>query len=693
MTHSSSNTFPLSTLTLLISAALVAPSAMAEAEQEDGVVVWGAKVSSSSEFLSDEDISVRQADHMSDLLRDIPGVDVGGTHSVNQRIVIRGLHEKDLDIRLDGASQYAYMFHHVGNLTLNPDIIKAVDIQVGANSVTYGGVGGAVHFETKDAQDMLFGGERWGSRVFLGAGSNDFKQASLTSYGMLTDNIDAMLYLYQIERENFKDGAGVETAGAAGDLQNMLFKLGWEPNDYSRFQISYDTYSDEGDYSPRPDMNGEINGWMTQGILVPTTYDRETVTLSYKLDLGDKILLNASIYRNEMKLERDESVYTNVQAIGPDGKPAFRPIEDDKGNVIGQRPVYVWPGNRWSVNWAENRNLGGSVRAQSVLASGSLEHTFTYGLDYNEQRSRNSFGTRGVTEEAISTALYLEDKIRVGDRVTVTPGIRFENFDRKAKTGTTDYSGFTYGLAADVQVTDHWSSFISHRTLFNAPKLIESFIDYQETSRIAEGTKEEGGYNNQIGVRYKRTIEDQSLSFSFTAFETKIEDRISESWDNGGYLYKNGNDVEYTGFEAAFFYGYQDLNARVSYSQTDNKDVVSGLPVVKNRRSSDIGDTISVNLDYHWFDYGVTTGWGAQFVQEEDNVLPGNAPKPSYDVHNVYVQWMPTNADGLQLTFGIDNVFDESYTAHASRDGLARGRTSDDFEPGRNVKLSMAYQF
>ncbi|MCZ8499894.1 hypothetical protein O9929_26515 [Vibrio lentus] len=36
-------------------------------------------------------MSLKQADHMSDLLREIPGVDVGGTHSVNQRITIRGL--------------------------------------------------------------------------------------------------------------------------------------------------------------------------------------------------------------------------------------------------------------------------------------------------------------------------------------------------------------------------------------------------------------------------------------------------------------------------------------------------------------------------------------------------------------------------------------------------------------------------
>ena len=42
-------------------------------------MLWGTIVSSSSESMDTDDMLLKQADHMSDLLRDIPGIDVGGT--------------------------------------------------------------------------------------------------------------------------------------------------------------------------------------------------------------------------------------------------------------------------------------------------------------------------------------------------------------------------------------------------------------------------------------------------------------------------------------------------------------------------------------------------------------------------------------------------------------------------------------
>ncbi|MEF1340623.1 TonB-dependent siderophore receptor, partial [Vibrio rotiferianus] len=72
----------LSSLCLAVSMALAHPVlAQGQDSHFEEVVVWGTKVSSNTESMFADDMSLKQADHMSDLLREIPGVDVGGTHS------------------------------------------------------------------------------------------------------------------------------------------------------------------------------------------------------------------------------------------------------------------------------------------------------------------------------------------------------------------------------------------------------------------------------------------------------------------------------------------------------------------------------------------------------------------------------------------------------------------------------------
>jgi len=104
-----------------------------ESTQLDEVNVWETQVVSSSLNLGKDTIETKQADHLSDLLRDLPGVDVGGSHSMNNKIVIRGVKDEDLDVKIDGAKQPSVdMFHHQSTLKLNPDILKKVNIEVGA---------------------------------------------------------------------------------------------------------------------------------------------------------------------------------------------------------------------------------------------------------------------------------------------------------------------------------------------------------------------------------------------------------------------------------------------------------------------------------------------------------------------------------------------------------------------------------
>ncbi|MGC9422428.1 MULTISPECIES: TonB-dependent siderophore receptor [Vibrio] len=653
-----------SALWLAITAA-ISTHALAQQEtapDQNNIVVWGTKVSSSSESLTTDDLSLKQADHMSDLLRDIPGVDVGGTHSVNQRINIRGLGETDLDIRLDGASQHANMFHHVGNLTLNPDILKSANVQVGNNSVTQSGLGGAVYFETKNAKDLLVGSETFGTRVFGGYSSNNSRQGSVTVYGQLNQTIDALIYVQGISRGDFKEGDGQKTFGVEGDTYNVLAKIGFEPSDGHRFQLAYDAYRDEGDYRPRADMAGSANEGLSQNRLIPTHYDRDTITGSYELKTAQH-QGKVTLYSSQTKIDRDESVMAGA-----------------------------WPSNRVSRNTATNRNVGINALFQSDYQLANLRNQITYGMDYIDQTSKASYGnTSFMKESTISTAAFAENKLYATEAWSLTGGLRFDDFQRKAVTGKKDFDRLTWSLGTEWDVNSNWTLFANARSLFKGPELLETFVRYQDITYLADNIKAETGLNTQGGVRFDKQFGEHFIGTNLTLFKTKINDHIRT--DNN-YLISNVGDVEVKGFELSTTYTYQALSTKLAYARSDTKDLTNGGPLLNaDDTSADMGDSIALTLSYQADSIDTLFGWNSIIVLDEDNVVQGSAKKEGYDVHNLYAQWTPYTVPNLVLTFGIDNVFDETYTSHASRLGAARGFTLDDKEPGRSYKLSAAYQF
>ena len=68
-------------------------------------VISGVEVTSSSGGYGVDDIkiSTRNAGLAKDVMRDIPGVYVGGTNGMNQKIYIRGVSDRGLNITVDGA--------------------------------------------------------------------------------------------------------------------------------------------------------------------------------------------------------------------------------------------------------------------------------------------------------------------------------------------------------------------------------------------------------------------------------------------------------------------------------------------------------------------------------------------------------------------------------------------------------------
>lgn len=66
----------------------------------------------------------------------------------------------------------------------------------------------------------------------------------------------------------------------------------------------------------------------------------------------------------------------------------------------------------------------------------------------------------------------------------------------------------------------------------------------------------------------------------------------------------------------------------------------------------------------------------------------GSTHKESYAVSNAYISWSPSQVKGLEVTFGVDNIFNKAY-----KDQSTQYYDAVDLDPGRNYKLSLSYKF
>lgn len=692
-------TVALALSTLFSTAIVRADNTNQETEEVEVIEVWNTQVKTSSLYLRGEDIASKQADHISDLLRTIPGVDVGGAHSLNQRITIRSMDDKDLKITIDGASQNTYMYHHMGNLQIHADILKSVDIEIGANSVINGGLGGAVRFETKEAKDLLKEGQDFGSRIQAGYGDNSGSSFSLTGYGQLNESLDFLAYVNKVNRDNFEVGGGEikdengqviagtdgTVRGIEGELTDALFKVGYDFADSHRIAVSFETYKDEGDYSYRPDMGLAtdivIGNAMNSPLVWPTEFTRDTLTLSYVGNFGETTEVRASLFNNESELVRDE------RAWGTDSAYA--------GFVTGNAT-----------------NEGFNVIAETEFELSNMEHEFTYGLDYLNYTTKyelapayvdNAGKTSG--EESTAIAFFIQDKITVTDSFFLTPGVRYDSNDLDSVMVNKKYSDVLFALAGEYFVNQDLVVRLSSTQVFKSPEIAEVFVGAGLRSVENNDIKAETGLNSELAVAYQTELNnDLTLVTGFTLFKSEIDDYIydyaTDDWkpDNIGTMAIEGAEV-YFGIES------NNLAANVSYSDAESElDATTGYEKFEGARlDRQQGDTISANVNYNLEQYNLVFNWEVMNVDSVDNALDIDGAsldksKDGFTIHNISAVWKPESFEDITVVVGADNLFDEYYASQSSRTGVSVhprfGKLQlTDYEPGRNIKATVSYSF
>lgn len=650
-------------VSLMIAIALSANS-YASNDADETVLVVGSQLKNS---ISEEEIELKQADHLADLLRDKAGVDVGGTHQTVQRINIRGLEDEKLDITIDGAKQGGRAFHHYGSIIVNPEMLKSADIQVGNNSVTQSGIGGGVAFETKDAADLLKPGQTIGAQVLAGTATNNYDSYSAAVYGKLGSSFDALAYYSGRSTGNTEYPSGKKEEGGEGQLNNILIKAGWDISDTNRLELSYDNYDDSGDYPEKPEF-GQSNSYSrgTEDV----EHKRETLTLNHEVSFANTDA-KSTIYANKVTHKQD----SGADNVAGDWVPS-----DATGvtETYGAKTLFI--------------------THDSLLGLNSI---YRYGGEYSDMENyRENFAEEVVVKKtpvhtSKELAVFVEAEIEALNGLYLTPGVRYTNYNINMYNKEDSFNETVFALAGKYEINRNWTTQVSAAQFSNGPELDDSFSSRSETKSF--NLKPETGINYELSLNYKNT-ELQAVdrfAVDLTIFETHIDDYYSL-----GEL-SNDGDVKINGFEASMKADKGIYFATLSYAHSDSEYVSSNNDdvIVGSSLENQVGDSVALSLGLTSEETGLSVLWTSLVTFDLDAKTNSDRDKKGYDVHNINLQWTPKSMQDLTITAGIENIFNKEYVSHASvvfeEEGFDRPGSSfaSDYEPGVNYKIQAAYKF
>lgn len=184
---------------------------------DDHIEVFGHKLSilnrdvaSSISSITDETIQRNQESELSQVLRELPGIELNGSVSpLSSQPSIRGLYGERIHISIDNVkrktdSDGTSNIATINSLSLDPSQVKQVHILRGADSLTVGSgaIGGSIRLVTKDASDYLSNKNGFGGRAQVLHQSVSDSNSISTSLFNLNDISDMVL---NVSKVSFSD--------------------------------------------------------------------------------------------------------------------------------------------------------------------------------------------------------------------------------------------------------------------------------------------------------------------------------------------------------------------------------------------------------------------------------------------------------------------------------------------------------
>lgn len=641
----------------------------------DDVVVVGAPTDLA---LNREQIERTQANDLGDLFRATPSVAVGGSIGIAQKIYVRGLEDSLLNVTVDGAPQRGTLFHHIGRVSLEPELLETVDVQTGAGEATagFGAIGGAIRFRTRNPIDMLEGDRNFGAMARVGWFSNDGEKYSLTGYGRLFGDFGLLASYVRVDRDAFEDGDGNEIRGSAAQQELFFIKAGGELGGGHRLSISHEQRDEEGEFGQRPNWPVQ-----TGDRLFPGDARRRTTTANYGFDFSPTLSLEATAYDTETRFTQNRY-------------------------------------DRWGLYEAVIGSTGADVRVNALWG----DHDIVAGVEHRSDKVVSQYLTPPSTgrfqESGELFGLYLQDHWRPTDALLVSAGVRYDSYEMSLDTygGGTDSDGVSFNLGAEYELTPELTLNAGWAQAFRGKEIGDGFTLEKSFGlpSLSPTLEPERVENIEVGLSWAR----DGFSASVAAFDMTIDDVVLDQLgrlrttppSQEATYYENVGEFRSKGFELKAGYQGDGWGVDAFYNHYDsrlNGNRIEGYEHIALGNS--LGD--SWNVTGRW-DATPNLDFQASLTRVEDlndievlyrevqlGFINGTrfVDKPGYTLVDLFGRWRPFEDDRVEVLAAVYNLFDEQYRAHASVADysaipgyeIVRGAP----EPGRNVRLTLAFRY
>ena len=471
----------------------------------------------------------------SDLLRDMPGVELSDAGPFRTRPVIRGMFGSRVLILVDGEpinNTRESTFSGAELALLDVDQAERVEVVQGPGSVLYGSdaLGGVINIITRKPASTGSGPLGLNGKAELRYSTIDEQRRARLDLGGKVGAFDFLLGGGFREASDYRSPDGAVVNSGLGLADDVNFKSDYRFLGKHRLGIDAIRFRAKDIGYP-----GTPSAEMPK--LFFPFHDRDKIALEYEVkDLSSHLpSLKATAYYQEQKKEFDSDLSAPA---GPGMKivSSSETFSDVKRQGISAQQLISTSKDRFSMLGFEyyRESIGGSRRSNTTLLLNDTTTIFAK-EDRTSTVPKNTLDAIGV---------FLSNELGIRDRSVVTIGARYDYFRTKTEK-TSDYldtrlsppqpfESLTQGLSAAngslgivYKLTDYMNLVGNAATAFRAPNAVERYF-----YGMASGTefvipnydlRPEKSANTDLGVKLSSANFGGSVSFFQSWFRDFID--------------------------------------------------------------------------------------------------------------------------------------------------------------------------